>query len=70
MAKRVGLKMLRSKYDLKQSEIAARLGVTTSNYCRIEQGKRNGTLEFWQAVQREFNLKGDEIWNLQNFREL
>lgn len=70
MAKRVGLKMLRSKYDLKQSEIAARLGTTTSYYCLIEQGKRNGTFDFWQALQREFNLTGDEVWKLQNFNEL
>lgn len=64
MAKRIGLRMLRIKNDLTQEQFAARCGMSKTNYCLIEQGKRAGTISFWHTVQKEFNLSGDEIWKL------
>lgn len=70
MTKRVGLAMLRAKYDLTQEQIAERCGVKKATYCLIEQGKRNGTLAFWQTVQREFALTDAQVWSLQNGKSL
>lgn len=70
MTKRVGLAMLRAKFDLTQEQFAKRCGVKKANYSLIEQGKRNGTLAFWQSVQREFELTDGQVWNLQNGKSL
>lgn len=66
MAKRVGLKVLRAKHELTQEEMAKKCGLAKSTYCLIEQGNRKGTLAFWNKVQQEFGLTGEEVWDLQN----
>ena len=63
---RTELKILRVKNHLTQSEMAKRCGTSLSTYNLIEQGKRMGSQDFWLAVQREFNLEGEEAWKLQN----
>lgn len=59
------LKVFRVKNQLTQKEIASKLGVSHSAYNLIETGKRNGTIKFWEKLQKEFNLDGGELWNLQ-----
>lgn len=57
---------LRVDYDLTQPQAAELLGVSTSTYNLIENGKRRGSVEFWQSVQKQFNLDGEKVWNIQN----
>lgn len=59
------LKVFRVKQNLKQEEMAAKLGVTTGTYSKIENGKSRGSQEFWLKLQNEFNLEGGEVWKLQ-----
>lgn len=51
---RKNLKLLRVEHDLTQEEMAARLGVTRTTYCNVENGKSDGSSFFWLNVQREF----------------
>lgn len=53
---RLELKVLRTKSNLTQNQMADRLGVTRVNYLLIENGKSNGTLKFWDRLQSEFGL--------------
>lgn len=64
--KNKALVKLRVDHDLTQPKAAERLGVGLTTYNLIENGKRRGSVEFWQAVQREFKLKDGEIWKIQN----
>lgn len=61
---RTGLKILRVKQHLTQAEVAAKLGVSYATYNLIEQGKRKGSIEFWQRIQAAFNLTDAEMWQL------
>lgn len=58
---------LRIDHDLTQTTMAERCGVSVSTYNLIENGKRRGSKEFWQKVQSNFNLGGEEVWKLQNY---
>ena len=64
--KNKGLVKLRIDHDLTQPQAAERLGVSTTTYNLIENGKRRGSVKFWQKVQTEFNLKDGEVWKIQN----
>lgn len=64
--KNKGLVKLRVDHDLTQPQAAEKLGVSTTTYNLIENGKRRGSVEFWQRVQTEFNLDGEEMWKIQN----
>lgn len=59
------LKVLRVRNGLTQQQIAEKLSVSVSTYNLIEQGKRRGSQEFWLKLQKEFNLKDGEVWQLQ-----
>lgn len=61
---RTELKVLRVKSNLTQRELAEKLGVSYPTYNLIEQGKRKGSTEFWEAVQKLFNLTDAEVWQL------
>lgn len=65
MAKRRELKLLRVTQELTQQQMAERCGVSKATYCVIEQGKRHGSLDFWKRVQKEFELDGEQIWQMQ-----
>ena len=60
------LKLFRVEKGLTQKQIAEKLGVSVSTYNLIETGKNNGTIEFWEKMQKEFNLDGGKVWNLQS----
>lgn len=63
---RLALKTFRVSQNLTQRELAHKLGVSVPTYNLIEQGKRRGSQEFWQKLQKEFNLEGGKVWELQN----
>ena len=62
---RTELKILRIKNQLKQAEMAEKLGVSLSNYNLIENGKRRGSQDFWLTIQRVFKLEDGQVWKLQ-----
>lgn len=57
---------LRIDHDLTQPQIAERLGISTSTYNLVENGKRRGSQYFWLKLQREFKLDGETMWKIQN----
>lgn len=59
------LKVLRVRNNLTQPQMAERCSVSTATYNLIEQGKRRGSQQFWLNLQREFELKDGEVWQLQ-----
>ncbi len=62
--KRINLKVFRIKQKLSQNEMAKRLNVGRSTYVEIENGKRDGSIRFFNNLQDEFQLTDDEVWNL------
>lgn len=48
------LKMLRAKYNLNQTEMAKRGGVSRTAYNLIENGKSKGGMSFWLKLETEF----------------
>lgn len=64
MQKRLKLKALRALKGLSQSEMADRIGCTRSRYTGIETGRRDGTPEFWNALQKAFDIPDEEMWGL------
>lgn len=63
---RKNLKKFRIDMELTQKELAEKLGCTTQNISLIEQGRRQGTAEFWRKFQKTFNLSGEKVWELMN----
>lgn len=64
MRKRLKLKKLRAGYDLSMDKMAEKCGVCLSTYNSIENGRTVGSLEFWNAVKRNFNLSSSEMWEM------
>jgi DNA-binding XRE family transcriptional regulator len=67
---RKGLKMLRIKHDLRQEDMAKKCGTSLSTYNLIEQGKRQGSEEFWLALQENFELDGDTAWKIKHNQDV
>lgn len=63
---RIELKVFRVKHNLTQKEMADKTGVSVSNYNLIENGARRGSQTFWLSLQKEFNLDGGTVWELQS----
>lgn len=68
-SKRINLKVFRVGKQLTQSEIAETLGVSTAFYSSIENGKRNGRLDFWVKFQDVFGLDDAVMWSLQKLEK-
>ncbi len=66
---RLNLKVFRVSKNLKQSDIAKMLGMTSPAYSMIEQGKRDGTIPFWNKLQKTFNIPENEMWSLMKNEE-
>ena len=64
--KRQALKVFRVTHNLTQQQMADKLGVSLSTYNFIESGKRRGSQKFWLTLQKEFNLDGSKVWELQS----
>ena len=63
------LKVLRVKHQLTQQQLADKLGVSVVTYNLIEQGKRQGSKDFWQGIQKAFSLTAAEMWQLYTNKE-
>lgn len=61
---RTDLKVLRVKNKLTQQQLANKLGVSVVTYNLIEQGKRQGSKDFWFKLQQLFKLADGELWQL------
>lgn len=64
MVKRLALKQLRVAHDLTQEEMAERMGVKRVRYQNVESGYRAGTIDFWQKLQKAFNISDADMWRL------
>ena len=62
---RTNLKVFRTAHKLRQTDIALDLGVSRATYSFIERGIRNGTTDFWNKLQRTYNVPDEEMWALQ-----
>jgi len=63
--KRHHLKVFRVTHNLTQQQLADKLGVSVSTYNLIENGTRRGSEKFWEKLQKDFNLDGGKVWELQ-----
>lgn len=64
MQKRLKLKAFRALKGLSQSEFAERIGCSRARYAGIETGRRDGTPDFWRALQAAFEVPDAEMWAL------
>ncbi len=48
------LLLFRKKHELKQYEIADKLGITRQHYNRLENGKSNPSEKLYQKIEKEF----------------
>lgn len=66
---RTELKVFRTRHKMTQYEFADKLGVNRANYSMIEQGKRNGTITFWNKLQATFDIPENDMWSLMKNEE-
>lgn len=45
-------------------------GYNANTIMRIENGISGGKLDFWQAVQKRFNISDEDMWSLMNARTI
>lgn len=48
------LLLFRKEHELKQYEIADKLGITRQHYNRLENGKSNPSEKLYQKIEKEF----------------
>lgn len=63
------LYMFRHSMQLSQAEMAQRIGCSRATYSSIESGSRNGTMTFWNKLQKAFNLTDAKKGELQAVEE-
>ena len=61
---RNGLYMFRHARRLSQKEMADKIGCSRATYSAIECGTRNGTMTFWNNLQKAFDILDAEIGGL------
>lgn len=61
---RTALKQFRIGQHLKQAEMAEKIGVSRVVYGYIENGKRGGNPEFWDNLQKTFNVADEDMYKL------
>lgn len=61
---RLNLKVFRVSKNMTQGEFADRVGVDRATYSNIELGKRSGKTEFWNNLQKEFDVPDSEMYGL------
>lgn len=67
---RTDLKVFRVKQKMTQEEFANKIGFSRSQYALIEQGNRNGTIDFWDKLKNTFEIPDTNMWRLmQNDKE-
>lgn len=67
--KRTALKVFRIQQHMTQAEFAEKAGINRSYYSMIESGKRKGTQDIWDRLQKAFNIDDAEMWNLTKIDE-
>lgn len=67
---RYKLYMLRCSKKLTKGEMAEKTGVSRVTYTLIENGKRDGSQAFWEAVQREFEVPDEKMYPLMQKSEV
>ena len=58
------LKAFRALQGMSQAEFAACIGCTRGRYAGIEAGRRDGSPDFWLAIQAAFGIPDAEMWAL------
>lgn len=61
---RENLKDFRQKLRLSQDDFAKAIGYSRVMFQQVESGVRDGTLEFWEAIQMRFCIPDSEMWAL------
>lgn len=61
---RENLKDFRLLKRMSQDEFAEAIGYSRQMYSQVESGLRDGTLEFWGAVQKRFDIPDSKMWAL------
>lgn len=62
--KRIRLKQFRVGLQLTQQEVADKLHITSFSYAAIENGKRDGSFQFWTDFQTAFNIADSDMYAL------
>ena len=68
-ARRWALERFRRDNRMTQEDFAKAIGYSRSQYALIEQGKRDGTQEFWKKLQARFNVEDCAMWELMKIDE-
>ena len=55
------LRLIRVFHDMKQNELAARLGISNSHLSEIEAGKKQPTIELISRYSSEFRIPSSSI---------
>ena len=61
---RENLKDFRLMKRMSQEEFAEAIGYSRIMYQQVESGARNGTQEFWNALQKRFEIADADMWQL------
>ena len=61
---RTNLKLFRVSAGMTQAEIAAAVGCARSTYALIEEGSRDGRVDFWNRLQTAFNVPSEKMFDL------
>lgn len=64
--KRDNLYLFRCSKRLSQQEAADKIGVDRMTYARVENGKSDGSIRFWNALKSAFNLDDSKLMELMN----
>ena len=67
--KRIKLKQFRIGLDYTQERMAKTLRVSRVQYSQIENGRQNGTHQFWCNLQDAFDVPDEEMWGLMKRKE-
>ena len=66
---RTALKQFRIGKLLNQAEMAEKIGVSRALYGYIENGKRGGSPEFWDKLQKSFNVPDEDMYKMMKIFE-
>ena len=64
MLARENLKDFRLLKRMSQEEFAKAIGYSRQMYQQVENGAREGTQEFWNALQKRFEIADADMWQL------
>ena len=49
--------------------MAEKIGVSRATYAFVENGKRSGNADFWNNLQKAFDVPDSDMWQLQKLDE-